>query len=137
MSSATPSACRTIASARPSGLKRGLSLMGGGNHTYGQQRRGEGPGTFLTAASAMQLAYSRPFAGEQKDARIRSTCRLRDVDAKFNNGTLLLTAGAVVARPPAFGIVALDDWAKIPADYDAVGWTCKVDDRGRFRLEVR
>ncbi len=115
--------------------KRGLSLMGGGNHTYGQQRRGEGPGTFLSAASAMQLACSRPFAGEQKDARTRSTCRLTDVDAKFKDGKLLLT-GAVVARPPAFGIVALDDWAKIPADYDAVGWTCKIDDSGRFRLEV-
>ena len=25
--------------------KRGLSLMGGGNHTYGQEQRGEGPGT--------------------------------------------------------------------------------------------
>jgi hypothetical protein len=115
--------------------KRGLSLMGGGNHTYGQQRRGEGPGTFLSAASAMQLAYSRPFAGEQKDARTRSTCRLTDLDAKFKNGKLVLT-GAVVAQPPAFGIVALDDWAKIPADYDAVGWTCKIDEGGRFRLEV-
>ena len=115
--------------------ERGLSLMGGGNHTYGQQQRGEGPGTFLSAASAMQLAYSRPFAGEQKDARSRTTCRLADVDATFTNGKLVLT-GAVVAQPPAFGIVALDDWAKIPADYDAVGRTCKIDERGRFRLEV-
>jgi hypothetical protein len=115
--------------------ERGLSLMGGGNHTYGQQQRGEGPGTFLNDASAMQLAYSRPFAGEQKDARSRTTCRLTDVDAKFTDGKLVLM-GAVVAQPPAFGIVALDDWAKIPGDYDAVGWTCKIDQRGRFRLEV-
>ena len=47
-----------------------------------------------------------------------------------------MLTGAVVAQPPAFGIAALDDWAKIPADYDAVGWTCKIDDQGRFRLEV-
>ena len=115
--------------------KRGLSLMGGGNHTYGQERRGEGPGTFLSAASAMLLAYSRPFAGEQKDARSRPDCRLADLDAEFKDGKLVLT-GAVVAQPPAFGIAAMDDWAKIPADYDAVSWTCKIDDKGRFRLEI-
>jgi hypothetical protein len=49
--------------------KRGLSLMGGGNHTYGQEQRGEGPGTFLSAASAMLLAYNCPFTGEQQDWR--------------------------------------------------------------------
>jgi len=114
---------------------RGLSLMGGGNHTYGQERRGEGPGTFLSAASAMLLAYSRPFAGEQKDARNRPRCRLAELDAGFQDGKLVL-AGSVVAQPPAFGIAAMNDRAKIPADYDAVGWTCKVDDQGRFRLEV-
>jgi hypothetical protein len=115
--------------------KRGLSLMGGGNHTYGQEKRGEGPGTFLSDASAMLLACSRPFAGEQKDARSRPHGRLTDLDAEFKDDKLVLT-GAVVARPPAFGIAALNDWAKIPADYDAVSWTCKIDDGGRFRLEI-
>ena len=54
---------------------------------------------------------------------------------QFQDGKLMLT-GTVVAQPPAFGIAAFNDWAKIPADYDAVSWTCKVDDKGRFRLEI-
>jgi hypothetical protein len=115
--------------------KRGLSLMGGGNHTYGQERRGERPGTFLSAASAMLLAYSRPFAGDQEDPQRQPNCRMADLDAQFDRGNLILT-GAIVAQPPAFGIAAFNDWAKIPADYDAVSWTCKVDEKGRFRLEV-
>jgi len=114
---------------------RGLSLMGGGNHTYGQKLRGEGPGSFLSAASAMLLAYSRPFAGDQATGRRRPSCRLSEMDARFAGGKLILT-GKAVAEPPAFGIAAFDDWAKIPADYDAVSWTCPVADDGRFRLEV-
>ena len=115
--------------------RRGLSLMGGGNHTYGRERRGEGPGTFLSAASAMLLAHSRPFAGEQPEAASRPHCRLAELNAQFRDGKLILT-GAVDARPPAFGIAAFDDWAKIPGDYDAVSWTCDVDDKGRFQLLV-
>ena len=109
--------------------------MGGGNHTYGQEQRGEGPGSFLSAAGAMQLAYSRPFAGEQKNARTQPTCHLTDLDAAFQDGKIILS-GTIVADPPAFGIAAFDDWARIPADYDAVSWTCKINDQGKFRLEV-
>ena len=36
--------------------RKGASLMGAGNHTYGQEQRGEGPGTFLTAAAALPLS---------------------------------------------------------------------------------
>jgi hypothetical protein len=42
----------------------------------------------------------------------------------------------VEAKPPAFGIVAYNDWAEVPDDYDAVGWTCGIDKAGRFRLEI-
>lgn len=114
---------------------RGKSLMGGGNHTYGQEKRNEGPGSFLSAASAMLLANSRPFAGDRNEASKKPDCRLSDLDAQFTDGKIVLT-GTVVAQPPAFGIAAFDDWAKIPDDYDAVSWTCKVPDDGRFRLEV-
>jgi len=115
--------------------KRGLSLMGGGNHSYGQQLRGEGPGSFLSDASAMLLAYSRPFAGEQKGARARPTCRLTSLDAAFRDGKIVLRGG-VTADPPAFGIAAFNDWQKVDSDYDAVSWTCKIAESGKFELEI-
>ena len=39
-----------------------------------------------------------------------------------------------VAGPRLFSFPG--DWAKIPADYDAVSWTCPVAADGSFRLEV-
>jgi len=115
--------------------QRGLSLMGGGNHTYGQERRGQGRGTFLSPASAMLLAYSRPFAGDQKDAQATPKFRLTTFDADFRDGKLVLS-GSIEAAPPVFGVAAFNDLEKIGADYDAVSWTSKVDDQGRFRLEI-
>jgi hypothetical protein len=114
---------------------RGLSLMGGGNHTYGQELRGEGPGSFLSAASAMLLAHSRPFNGDQAIGHGRSSCRLSELDARFADGKIILT-GKAIAEPLAFGIAAFNDWAQIRGDYDAVSWTCPVAEDGRFRLEV-
>lgn len=114
---------------------RGLSLMGGGNHVYGQELRGEGPGAFLTHAGAMLLAFSRPFAGEREAAADTPTLRWKELDAHFSHETLVLS-GALDAQPAAFGIIAFDDWAKIPDNYDAVSWTCDVTKDGRFRLEI-
>jgi hypothetical protein len=115
--------------------KRGTSLMGAGNHTYGNELRGEGAGTFLTPVSAMPLASVRAFAGDRENAQRPPKARLRDLQAKFEDGKIILT-GAVAAEPPAYGIVAYNDPAQPPGDYDAVGWTCKVDSSGAFRLEI-
>lgn len=114
---------------------RGKSLMGGGNHTYGREKRGEGPGAFLAAASAMLLSRARPFAGDLAGARDRPSCRIDELAASFADGVLTLT-GRLTASPAAHGIAAYDDWAKVRSDYDAVGWVCKVDATGRFRLDV-
>ncbi len=126
-----PHDCETNAD-RP---RRGRSLMGGGNHTYGRELRGEGPGTFLSHASAVQLAYVRPFAGERPDAGVTPTCRLTALDAEFEDDELVLS-GSLEARPTAFGVVALNDGASPPADYDAVGWTAEPDEQGRFRVRI-
>ena len=95
----------------------------------------KGRARLLSTASAMLLAYSRAFAGDQAPGGRRPSCRLSDVDARFADGKIILT-GRAAAQPPAFGIAAFDDWAEIPADYDAVSWTCPVADDGQFRLEV-
>jgi len=114
---------------------RGKALMGGGNHTYGQEQRGQGPGAFLNANSAMLLSTVRPFAGDLAGAKERPTCTIHDLTATFAKGVLTLT-GRVTASPAAFGISAYDDLERIPGNYDGVGWTCKVGDDGRFRLDV-
>src|SRR6185503_8179520 len=49
---------------------RGKSLMGMGNHTYREEQRGEGPGSFLAMASAMKLAARPLFSKSDKEMPI-------------------------------------------------------------------
>jgi len=125
-----PHACQ-----RRADRERGTALMGAGNHTYGQELRREGKGTFLTDASAMMLAETRSFAGDLENARKRPRCEVTDLKAAFESGTLTIT-GELAAAPPAFGIAAYNDPQHRSGDYDAVAWTSKVGSQGRFRLEI-
>jgi hypothetical protein len=125
-----PHDCESVADRR-----RGKSLMGGGNHTYGQEKRGEGPGSFLSPVSALLLRTSRPFAGDLPDAAAPPTSSLEDLEARFADGRITLT-GIAKGRPAIWALAAYDDLARITGDYDAVGWTCTVAGDGRFRLEV-
>lgn len=111
------------------------SLMGDGNHTYGEELRGEGAGSYLHPASAMLLARCRPFVGEDESEELPVACDFTDLQATHRNGQLVL-AGHLEAEPPAFGVVAYNDFLEIPADYDAKGWISKVDTSGRFELSI-
>ncbi len=111
------------------------SLMGDGNHTYGEELRNEGSGTYLHPASAMLLARCRPFVGAIEGAEGVSRAELAQLDASFKDSQVVL-AGKLEAEPAAFGIVAYDDLVTIPGDYDAKGWVCGVDGSGRFRLAI-
>jgi hypothetical protein len=112
------------------------SLMGDGNHTYGEELRGEGAGSYLHRASAMMLARCRPFAGELPGASDPPVCDLKKIEASFTDGKLSVS-GIVAAHPEVFGIAAFNDFEGIPADYDAVGWTSAVEGSGRFRLTMQ
>lgn len=115
---------------------RGNALMGSGNHTYGRELRGNQTGTFLAANSAMLLSTCRAFAGDLENAsHWRVACKLADVNAEFADGVLKLT-GRIESELPAFGIAAYHDRKEVPADYDAVGWTCDVEEDGTFELQV-
>jgi hypothetical protein len=111
------------------------SLMGDGNHTYGEELRGEGAGSYLHPASAMLLARARPFAGEIADAERGAEAQIENLQATFAEGRILLE-GRLTAVPQAFGVIAYNDFKAIPSDYDAQGWVAPVDDKGEFRLSV-
>ncbi len=110
------------------------SLMGDGNHTYGQERRGEGGGTYLHAASALLLARARPFAGST-DSSAASSCDLDTLKAKFADGQLVLD-GTVEPASLALGIVAYNDAVRIPADYDAQAAVSMVGASGKFTVKL-
>jgi hypothetical protein len=113
---------------------KGTSLMGSGNHTYGEDLRNEGRGTFLSAASAMPLSLHPLFSGKKKPP-VELTCRLTNLTAVPDQGAMTL-AGRLQDGPRAMGLVAYNDREDIPDDYDALGWICPVDSQGQFHLRI-
>jgi hypothetical protein len=111
------------------------SLMGDGNHSYGQELRGEGPGSYLHPASAMQLARHLRIAGPFNKGSANVMCRLIDLDVRTTTSELIIN-GTVAATPQPFGIIGFLDSAAVPGDYDATGWTAPVDGQGQFSLSV-
>lgn len=117
------------------GTDRATALMGSGNHTYGNNLRGEGTGTFLTANSAMFLRDIRAFAGDLENARTSPELKLNELSADFADGVLTLT-GQIESKTRTFGLAAFNDADRRSGNYDAVGWTCPVDADGRFELKI-
>jgi len=123
----------------------GTSLMGGGNHTYGEERRGEGKGSFLTMASAMRLA-ARPLfngsdKGEAKPEQLERcdlvlTTNLTRADLARRHGTLRVE-GTVQGSPPIYGVIAyFDSRRDSQSAYRAPTATSVPDAEGKFAIEV-
>lgn len=120
---------------RPSEQKsRGTSLMGSGNHTYGQELRGEGRGTFLTGAAALPLSVHPLFTGQRR-AREDLACQIIELDARPEAHRLTLS-GKLGGSTNLVGLVAYSDPQSTPGDYDASGWTSLVDAEGNFRVTI-
>jgi Metallo-peptidase family M12B Reprolysin-like len=113
---------------------RGYSLMSCGNHTYGQEYRGEGKGTFLSTASALPLSVHPLFTGYPKPSAAMD-CQLVDLQTRCTEGTLTLM-GRIKGTASVAGLVAHNDPQAIPHDYNAVGWTCPVEHNGQFYLRI-
>ena len=114
---------------------RGSSLMGNGNHTYGMNLRGQGNGTFLSAASALPLSVHPLFTGRTAQGPPPVSCRLAKLKAAFADGAILLDGQMEGGGLPT-GIVALNNLTDKPGDYHAVGWACPVGADGRFALAL-
>jgi hypothetical protein len=121
----------------------GTSIMGIGNHTYREERRSEGRGSFLTMASAMRLATRPLFSGSEKGVAesprltqcslILSTNVTR-ADRAGRRGALRLE-GTVEGSPPVYGVIAYFDSIH-DGGYRAPTATAVPDAQGRFALEV-
>jgi hypothetical protein len=115
-------------------LHRGYSLMSCGNHTYGQECRGEGKGTFLSAASTLPLSVHPLFTGKPKPSAAMD-CQLVDLQTRCTKDILILS-GWIKSTLPLVGLVVHNDPQAIPHDYNAVGWICPVERDGQFCIRI-
>src|SRR5262249_29158301 len=118
----------------PETSRRGTSVMGAGNHTYGQELRNEGRGTFLTAAAALPLSVHPLFTGTRQP-RADLTCQITELDGAAEKGKFVL-AGRLTGGSRVVGLVAYGDRQSIQGDYDSSGWTSAVDAEGKFQLTI-
>jgi hypothetical protein len=113
---------------------RGTSLMGSGNRTYGEERRGEGKGSFLTLADALRLASHPMFSGCDRDFDAKPECRIADLKAEVHDKRLEIS-GHVIATPGPYAIIAYND-PDGGSDYDATTWTAPLDKSDCFHLSI-
>ena len=123
----------------------GTSLMGAGNHTYREERRAEGKGSFLTMASAMRLAGRPLFNGSAKEearpAHLEQ-CAL-SLSTNVTRPDLLRRPGAlrvegiVAGTRPVYGVIAyFDSMRDGQGAYHAPTATSVPDGQGRFAIEI-
>lgn len=113
----------------------GTALMGSGNRTYGEERRGEGKGAFLTLAHALRLASHPMFSGSIKGARLPASARPSDLKVE-QKGKGFVFSGKVTGEPPVYGVLAYMD-PEGGGDYDATTATAVPDQDGRFALDCQ
>jgi dienelactone hydrolase len=110
----------------------GTALMGSGNRTYGDERRGEGSGSFLTLAHGLRLAAHPVFSGSVKaiDARPNAVPSELELSVEGNG---IRVQGKVAGDPPVYGVVAYMD-PEGGSDYDATSATAVPEPDGSFTL---
>lgn len=121
----------------------GISIMGAGNHTYREERRGEGPGSFLTMASAMRLASHPIFSGAEKgwgeaatltQCEVTVTTNLTRADLAARHSALRIE-GTVLGSPPVYGVIAYFD-SLHDGGYFSPTATSVPDAQGHFAIEI-
>ena len=113
----------------------GTALMGSGNRTYGEDRRNDGRGTFLTLGEAFRLAGHPMFSGSVKGMSDRPTVNPTDIRIE-PSGKGFVFSGRALAEPPVYGVVAYMDPAG-GSDYDATTATAVPDAEGRFSIDCQ
>ncbi|MCD0459984.1 hypothetical protein, partial [Roseiconus lacunae] len=120
---------------RPSLTARiGRSLMGRGNHDFGEELRGKSRGAFLSAASALPLSV-HPLFSENSGSSDPANFRFESLDSALTRNGLVLRGRVEGDAAPAI-LVAYNDPSTDPSDYDAVGWPTRIQSNGEFQLIV-
>jgi hypothetical protein len=115
---------------------KGVSIMGPGNHFFGEERRKAGPGAFLTAAAALPLSLHPCFVPGKPAAPIdvSRTLEFPQLNVDQEDGSLVIS-GRLQAAPAVTGIVAYDD-PDTPSDDDSQTRIAKVGGDGTFYFKI-
>ena len=111
----------------------GAALMGGGNHTFGREERGEGLGAFLTRSEALRLSVVPAISGQTPQRRPLDV-KLVELRPTRIDQNAVKFVGKIETDAPVKGIIFYDDPDSRAADYDAKTWTTEPDQDGNFEI---
>ncbi len=111
----------------------GTALMGAGNRTYRDERRGDGQGSFLSAVSALRLASHPQFSGSKKGLNLPNKAQFTDMKA-IDKGDHFILSGSIKSALPVYAVVAYIDAAG-HGDYDSRTTFTVPDANGDFQIE--
>lgn len=113
----------------------GTSLMGSGNRTYGEDRRGEGKGSQLSLADGLRLSAHPLFTHQVNGIDLQQDAKITELKIELaNDQQSFVLRGKVSADPIAYAVIGYLD----PAggnDYDATTTVAIPDDLGNFELQ--
>lgn len=112
----------------------GTALMGQGNRSYGEERRGEGRGSFLTLAHALKLASHPMFCGSVKQMERPANAEIEGLKVELTKDGFRVS-GKVTADPPPYAVIGYMD-PDGGSDYDATTCTAIPDAEGKFSLDA-
>ncbi len=112
----------------------GTALMGSGNQTYGDDRRGEGKGTFLTLGEGLRLASHPLFTKSEKGINLPANAKLENMQVELASDRRSFEFSATVkSDPPAYAVLGYMD-PDGGGDYDATTISEVPNADGKFRL---
>ncbi len=111
------------------------SLMGYGNWTYGQDRRG-GKGSFLSRPSCVRLLSHPSFLGSVKNWDTRPVVQLKELRITSDTSTLTVS-GVVKSDIPIYAVIARFDDLTKNMDYDARDAVGCPDSTGTFSVTFK
>ncbi|TLD72309.1 glycosyl hydrolase [Phragmitibacter flavus] len=110
----------------------GTALMGSGNRTFGEEKRDESKGSFLTLAHGMRLASHPFFTGSNKALTDPIVANLSVTQISIN-GKIITVSGQITSAIPTYAIVGYTD-PKGGGDYDATTQTTIPNADGSFEI---
>ncbi len=110
----------------------GTSLMGSGNRTYGEDRRGEGKGSQLSLADGLRLSAHPLFTRQINGIDLQQDAKITELKIELaSDQQSFVLRGKVSADPIAYAVIGYLDPAG-GSDYDATTTVAIPDHKGDF-----
>jgi hypothetical protein len=120
---------------RPQKSVYGTALMGSGNRTYGEERRGQGKGSFLTLAHALRLAAHPMFSDCTKDMQLKPEAKLEAVEIDVAPNSVQMR-GRIGSALPCYAVLGYWDPSG-GGDYDSLSTVSIPEADGSFELSMQ